>query len=143
MKLINYVSVFIGCIGAFISSALGGWDMSIETLLIFMITDYVLGVMCAGIFKKSKKTKTGALSSKECYKGILKKIITLILVIIAVRIDLLIPAETNFCRDGVVIALICNELISIVENLGIIGIPIPKVIMNAIDILKRKEEEND
>lgn len=134
------ISVF-GSIGSAIAFIFGGWDASIITLLIFMGVDYITGIVVAGIFHASKKTQTGALNSRVGWKGLAKKGVTLLFVVLAVRLDLLIGA--NYIRDAVCIAFILNELISIVENAGLMGIPIPGVIKKAIEILKEKEQSEN
>ena len=132
-------SAVVGIIGGALAALLGGWDLAIQTLLIFMGIDYITGLMIAGIFHKSPKTKSGSLSSLIGWKGLCRKGMVLLIVSVAVRLDMLVG--TDFIRDAVVIAYCTNEAISIVENAGIIGIPIPKPILNAIDTLKNKEDE--
>ena len=129
-----------GVVGSFIAGLFGGWDASIITLLIFMAIDYVSGLACAGIFHKSPKTETGALESRAGWKGLIKKGMTLLIVIVAARLDLMLDA--TYIRDGVCIAFICNEVISIIENAGLMGCPIPAIITNAIDILKQKKGDS-
>lgn len=129
----------LGVLGSFVAHALGGWDASVITLLVFMGIDFITGLIVGGIFHKSNKTKTGALESRAGWKGLTKKCITLLFVVIAVRLDLLIGC--NYIRDAVCISFILNELISIIENAGLMGIPLPAVITKAIDILKSKEGE--
>ena len=132
-------SAVVGIIGGALAALLGGWDLAIQTLLIFMGIDYITGLMIAGIFHKSPKTKNGSLSSLIGWKGLCRKGMVLLIVSVAVRLDMLVG--TDFIRDAVVIAYCTNEAISIIENAGIIGIPIPKPILNAIDTLKNKEDE--
>jgi len=129
----------LGIVGAFISSLFGGWDAGLTTLVIFMTVDYLTGLIVAGVFHKSKKTENGALSSNAGLKGISKKVMMLLLVLVAVRVDILIG--TNYVRDAVIIALCGNELISIIENAGLMGVPIPRKLKEAIEVLSRKEEE--
>lgn len=129
----------VGAIGAFFSSLFGGWDSALTTLVIFMAADYITGLLVAGVFHKSKKTETGVLESRAGWKGLCRKGMTLLVVLIACRLDLMMG--TNFVRDAVVIGYIANETISIIENAGLMGIPIPDVITDAIDILKKKSEE--
>jgi toxin secretion/phage lysis holin len=130
-----------GTVGAFIAELLGGWDSDVKTLVIFMIIDYIMGIIIAAFFKKSDKTDSGALSSKACWVGLCRKGITLLIVLVAHRLDLLIG--TNYIRSAAVIGFCCSELVSIVENAGIMGVPLPSVIKKAIDILKTKEDNND
>ena len=131
----------IGVIGSTISGFFGGWTQACQTLVILMAIDYVSGIAVAGIFKRSSKTESGALSSKYCWEGLAKKIMTLIFVGIGYQVDLLIG--TTYIKDCICISFIANELISIIENAGLMGIPIPKVLSNAVDILKVKEKEID
>ena len=136
----NTLICIFGAAGSALAAVFGGWDASIITLLIFMGIDYVMGLIVAGVFHKSKKTATGALESRAGWKGLVKKCCTLLFVVIAVRLDLLIGS--NYIRDGVCIAFILNEALSIVENGGLMGIPIPAVITKAIDVLRSKEENS-
>jgi len=132
------VLTIIGAIGAFVSSIFGGWDAGMTTLVIFMTIDYLTGLIVAGVFHKSGKTENGALSSKAGIQGIAKKIMMLLMVLVAVRLDIL--TGTDYIRDAVIIALCGNELISIIENAGLMGVPIPKKLQDAIEVLSRKEE---
>lgn len=134
----NNICVILGLIGSFISGLFGGWDNGLITLLVFMAIDYVSGLVVAGIFHNSQKTESGALESRAGWKGLCRKGMTLLFVLIAYRLDLIIG--TNYIRDAVIIGFIANELISIVENAGLMGIPLPAVIKNAIDILTTKAE---
>ena len=135
----NVILACTGAVGASIASIFGGWDDAVITLLIFMLADYVTGLIVAGVFHNSPKTSTGALESHAGLKGLLRKGGVLLVVLIACRLDILL--QTSFVRDSVVIAFISNETLSIIENLGLMGVPIPKVIMNAIEVLRRKSNE--
>ena len=130
---------FIGVVGGVISTLYGGWDSALTTLVIFMAIDYITGLIVAGVFKNSEKTDTGALESRAGFKGLCRKGVTLLIVLVAYRLDFIIGS--NFVRDSCIIAFCANECISILENAGLMGIPIPKVIINAIDVLKSKAEE--
>lgn len=135
------VGAILGILGAGITSIFGGWDKSVTTLLLFMLLDYITGLICAGIFKSSPKTKNGGLASDYCWKGLAKKIVTLIFVIIGCQLDLLLGS--NYIRDAVCICFIVTELISITENAGLMGVPIPRVLTNAIEVLKDREDLNN
>lgn len=95
----------------------------------------------AGVFHNSGKTENGALESRAGWKGLCRKCITLLMVLVATRLDLV--TGTNFIRDAVVIAFIANETISIVENAGLMGINIPPAITSAIEVLKKKSDSED
>ena len=125
--------------GGAISQAFGGWDSAMMTLLIFMAIDYVSGLIVAGVFHSSDKSETGTLNSAACWQGLLKKGMTLVIVLVAARLDIVLG--TTFVRDAVVIAYIVNETISIIENAGLIGLPVPDAIMSAIEQLQGKNEQ--
>lgn len=129
----------IGAIGAGIAGLFGGFDAALITLIIFMGIDYVSGLIVAGVFHASPKTENGTLESKAGLKGLLRKGGMLLVVLVACRLDLMLGA--HFIRDAVVIALISNEALSIVENLGLMGVPIPAPIINAIEVLKNRAND--
>lgn len=130
----------LGMIGSLIAGAFGGWDGAFITLLIFMCIDYVSGLAVALVFRKSPKTKSGGGSSSVGWKGLCRKGMTLLIVLVAYRLDLVL--NTSYIRDTVIIGFIVNETISITENAGLMGVPLPKVIVKAIDILNNKEEKS-
>ena len=129
----------IGIIGSFIANLLGGWDMALQTLILFMAADYVTGLIVAGVFKKSTKTENGALESKAGFKGLCKKGMILLYVLVAAQVDRF--TGTAFIRDAVVIGFVANEALSILENGGLMGVPYPKKLKDAIAVLKNKESE--
>lgn len=132
------ICTFFGLIGSVIATALGGWNQDLESLLIFMGLDYGSGIIVAAVFHQSCKTSTGTLESKTCFKGLVKKCMVLVYVLVAHRLDVVIG--TSYIRNAVIIAFIVNELISLTENLGLMGVPLPPVITKAIDILQKKSE---
>ena len=131
----------VGVIGGMIASVLGGWDAALTTLILFMVIDYISGLVVAGVFHTSKKTESGTLESRAGWKGLCRKGMTLLFVLIAYRLDIAIGL--NYIRDTVIIGFIANELISIVENAGLMGIPLPPVITKAIDVLTKKGENTN
>ena len=128
----------VGVMGSIVASWFGGWDTGLATLVVFMGIDYVSGIIVAGVFHKSRKTENGALESGIGWKGLCRKGMTLLFVLIAYRLDLAIG--TTYIRDAVVIGFIANELISITENAGLMGIPLPGIIIKAIEVLSNKAE---
>ena len=130
----------LGIAGGFIAQLFGGWTADLTTLLICMLVDYITGIMVAAWRKKSPKTKSGALSSSVGFRGLCKKMVILLCVIIAYRID--VTLGLNYVKTAAVIAFIVNELLSIVENTGLIGVPWPPTMLKAIDILKSKKDGN-
>jgi len=126
----------IGIVGSYLSKLFGGWDMVLETLLIFMIVDYITGIILAGVFKKSPKTESGALESKAGWKGLCRKGMTLLYVLVAAQMDKI--AGTEVIRNAVAIGFICNEGLSIIEHGGLMGLPYPQKLKDAIELLKNK-----
>ena len=127
-----------GIVGSLIAGVFGGWDTSIRALLIFMAVDYLMGLACAGIFRKSPKTESGGLQSKAGWKGLCRKVATLALVIVAAQLDSVL--QTSYIRDAVCIAFMVNELISMIENVGLMGVNFPEPLKKAIDLLQKKEK---
>ncbi|MGN0587136.1 MAG: holin family protein [Oscillospiraceae bacterium] len=131
----------VGIVGAAVAEMLGGWDNAIVTMLIFMGIDFVLGLVCAFVFGRSPKSEHGGLSSSACWKGLVKKVCTLLIVVAAHYADVLLGAE--YIRNAVIIAFCASELISICENAGCMGI-LPQSVQNIlekiIDTLKNTSE---
>ena len=144
MDFLSIKNAFISVVGitaSALSALFGGFDMALATLMIFMGVDYITGLIVAGVFHKSGKSKTGSLESRAGWKGILRKGVTLLIVLVAARLDIIF--KSSFIRDGVIIAYIANEALSIVENAGLMGIPMPQPIKNAIEALKNKAGDKD
>lgn len=136
----NTVVGALGVIASLIASAFGGMTVAIQVLIIFMIVDYLSGLIVAGVFKKSRKTENGALESKASLKGLFKKVGMLVLVLLAAQLDRLI-GQGSFVRDAVALALVVNEGMSITENLGLMGVPMPDKIKEALEILKGRVDK--
>ena len=129
------ISTIAGLVGGFIATLLGGWDSALITLVIFMAIDFTTGLIAAAL-GKSKHSWTGRLSSKAGWYGLAKKFCTLLIIVVAVRIDILIG--TTYVRDATCIGFCVNELLSIVENTSLMGVPYPDAIKKAIDELQKK-----
>lgn len=139
---INYMkNIFCavsGAAGGLLAALFGGWDAAIVTLLIFMGIDYITGLTVAGVFHASKKSQNGSLESRAGWKGLCRKGVTLLIVLVATRLDLAVGA--HYIRDATVIAFVANEAISIIENAGLMGIPIPEAVTKMIDVLKKQSD---
>ena len=135
----QWICSLFGLIGSAIATALGGWDQDLASLLIFMGLDYGSGITVAAVFHQSCKTSTGTLESKTCFKGLVKKCMVLVYVLVAYRLDVVIG--TSYIRNAVIIAFIVNELISLTKNLGLISVALPPVVTKAIDILQKNAEK--
>lgn len=131
----------IGIVGSTVAAAFGGWDAAMITLISMMVIDYLTGVLVAGVFHNSPKTENGTLESKAGWKGLCRKGVTLLIVLVAARLDIILG--TGFIRDAVVIGYIANEIISIIENAGLMGVPIPSAIEKAIEVLQQKGSEDN
>ena len=130
-----------GLVGSGIAAAFGGWDAGLMTLVILMGIDYLTGFLVAAIWHKSPKSENGTLESKAGWKGLCRKGVTLLIVLIGARLDELMG--TNFVRNAVIIGYSVNELISIIENAGLMGVPVPDVLQKAIEILQKKGSEDN
>lgn len=136
-----FVCIIVGFVGGIITELFGGWTEDMVTLIAFMAIDFIMGLLLAGVFHKSNKSESGHLNSRAGWKGLCKKGVTLLFVFIAHRLD--VSLNTEYIRTATIIGFIANELISIVENAGLMGVPLPKIITKAIEILKEKGESND
>lgn len=135
----HMITSALGVIGGAIATAFGGWSAGMTTLCIFMAIDYVTGLLVAGVFHTSNKSEHGRLDSRAGFKGLLRKGMALLIVLIAARLDILF--RTTIVRDATVIAFCANEALSIIENAGLMGVPIPAVIRRAIEALERKDND--
>ena len=134
----------IGIVGSIIAQSLGGWDSAVLTLIIFMSIDFATGPACAVFWNKSKKSENGALSSKACWQGIIKKLCTVLLVVCAHYADVLLGCD--YIRNAVVIAFCASELISICENAALMGVmpaPVKKLFDKIIDVMKSGKGDNN
>lgn len=134
----EFICTVVGIIGSVLSYFIGVWDATVIGLCIFMIIDLITGVAVALVFHNSPKNNNGKVESKQFLKGVVKKISVLMLVGVAHILDIVLTVD--FIRTGVVIAFIANETISIIENAGLMGIPIPKPLNNALELLSKKED---
>ncbi|WP_353653943.1 phage holin family protein [Acetanaerobacterium sp. MSJ-12] len=133
-----WVLATVGAVGGAISAAMGGWSQMLTALLIVMGADYLTGLIVAGVFHRSGKSADGSLESRAGFKGLCRKGAMLLVVLLAARLDLVMG--TSFIRDGAAMAFLANELLSVVENVGLMGVPIPKVIASAISVLQSKAD---
>lgn len=123
----NAIKFIVGLGGGLASFLFGGWSALIQTLLLFVVLDYVFAVIVA--------TAHGKLNSKIGFKGIAKKVAIFILVAVAHQVDLVI-GDGSFVQDAVIFFYIANELLSILETVAKTDLPIPNVLKKAVDTLK-------
>lgn len=129
-------------IGAGITNLVGGWDKAMQTLLIFMAIDYVTGVLIAAVWQKSPKSTCGTLESKAAGKGLIRKAMYLVTILVAAQVDSILSLEP-LTRDAAIIGFIGVEGMSIVENMGIMGVPLPEPVKKAFEVLKQKGDDVD
>lgn len=132
----NMICFIAGVLGGFITYLVGGWTEGMETLVILMVIDFATGMFVAAIFKNSAKTKGGGLKSSVGFKGLVKKFVMWMIVAAMYRVDLMLGID--YLRDLCIIGFALNELISITENAGLMGIPLPAAVTKAIELLNEK-----
>jgi len=127
----NKIVQCIVAIGGAASSFLfGGWPALLSILLAFVIIDYITGLIAAGV--------EGKLSSQVGWRGIAKKVAVFIIVAVAHLVDVALGGHTNMFREAAIFFYLANELLSIIENAGRIGIPVPRILIHAVEALKGK-----
>ncbi|MCR8855751.1 MULTISPECIES: phage holin family protein [Bacillus] len=135
MNQINILTKsFIATLGGFCGYFWGGWDAVFQILVIMVAIDYITGMIAAGY--------NGELKSKVGFKGIAKKVVLFLLVGVAAQLDTAIGSNSAI-REATIFFFMGNELLSILENAGRIGIMLPSALINAVEILggKQKQEE--
>jgi len=123
--------VIVGGIGSALTYLFGGVSALLGILLAFVVTDYITGVLAAG--------SKGELNSAIGFKGIGRKIGIFVLVAIAHLVDRAL-GDGTLIRDAAIFFYIANELLSIIENAGVLGVPIPDILLRAVEILKGKAD---
>jgi len=135
----NIILLVLAAVGTGIAEAFGGWDSAMTTLIFIMAADYLTGLMIAGIWRRSPKSEGGALESRAGFKGLCRKIMILLAVLIGNQIDVSLHSP-GVVRTIVILFFIGNEGISVVENFGIMGVPLPDIVRKSFEQLKAKSE---
>ena len=133
----DWICTAAGVIGAGLSWAFGGWDEAMAALIICMAVDYISGSVVALVFHNSRKTASGSYNSGYGVKGLCKKGLMLLFVLVAVQVDRVLGSA--YVRDAVCIGFSANEVLSIIENLGLAGIPMPQAVVKALEQLQNKK----
>ncbi|MGN4932158.1 phage holin family protein [Bacillus cereus group sp. MYBK14-1] len=127
------IKSFIVLLGTFCGYFLGGWDIVLITLTILTIIDYITGIIAAAY--------NGELKSKIGFRGIAKKVVMFLLVGVAVQLDLILGSNSAI-REATIFFFSGNELLSILENAGRMGVKLPDVLVNAVEILNGKKQRD-
>ena len=136
MKVKYLIELIISSLGTILINIIGKPTDELMILLLLMIIDLITGTLVSAIWHKSSKTKSGKLSSRVMFKGIVKKILTLVIVVIAYQLDILL--NIDMIRYIVIISLIIEEVLSIIETIALTGIQVPTIISKGLDILERR-----
>lgn len=140
MQLKNLFLLVIAWIGTGIAQALGGWDSAMTTLIIIMAADYVTGILIAAVWRRSPKTEHGALESRAGFKGLIRKVLIILAVLISNQLDIALHSP-GLIRTAVILFFIGNEGISVIENMGIMGVPLPDIVRKSFEQLKAKSAD--
>ncbi len=135
------ICALMGVLGGALASLFGPWTSDLTALTVFMAVDFLSGVAVALVFHKSNKTPTGAYSSACSFAGLAKKAMLMAMVAVGHQMDVVLGL--NYIRTALCVAFLTNEGMSILENAGLMGIPIPTALQNALDVLHKKEETNE
>ena len=130
------ICAVFGVIGSAVAWAFGGWDAALTALVVCLCADYLCSSVVALVFHKSNKSETGAYNSAYGLKGLCRKGLMLLFVLVTVQLARLTGAD--FVRDAVCIGFCSNEVLSIVENLGLAGVPMPEGVVKALEQLQKK-----
>lgn len=133
----SYILTGIGVAGSAIAGALGGWDTAVMGLCSMMALDYLTGLGVAVIAHKSNKSESGGADSRAGFRGLIKKCAILAAVAAANVLDMV--SGSNYIRDGVCIAYCVNEALSMAENLALLGVPFPQIVLDALEVMKPKK----
>ena len=131
----NAVQFVFTAVGGWLGYFVGGWDGLLYALLAFVVIDYVTGVMCAVTDKK--------LSSAVGFKGICRKVLIFLLVGIGHILDTHVFGETGVLRTAVIFFYISNEGVSLLENAGHLGLPIPAKVKTVLEQLHDRAEKEE
>lgn len=134
-NILNSIQVAITFIGGWLGWILGGIDSFLYALLVFVVIDYITGLMCAVLDKK--------LSSEIGFRGIFKKVLIFSLVTIGHIIDQNVIGEGSVIRTAIIFFYLSNEGISILENVSHIGLPVPKKLKDVLEQLHKRSDKED
>lgn len=138
MNIMHAKIAILGVLAGVVSAIVGSWTIAIESLCILMGMDYATGLILAAVFHSSPKSKNGALESRAAFKGLIRKCGIIVIVIAFHQADRI--TGKSFLRDGAAFAFCIEEIISLIENLGAMGVPMPAFVTKAIEWLRGKDK---
>ena len=131
-RFIDCLPIIGACSGGICGYLFGGWDKTFQVLLVFIIVDYISGIIAAMYNKK--------LNSRVGFKGIAKKVLIFMMVAVAVQLDRLLGIDNQVVRMATCFFYIANEGLSILENGGKLGVKYPKVLESTLEQLREKSK---
>lgn len=131
----NTIQLIFAAVGGWLGYFLGGCDGLLIALVVFAVVDYITGVMCAIADKE--------LSSEVGFKGICRKVLIFILVGIANILDVQVIGTGSVLRTAVIFFYLSNEGVSLLENAGHLGLPIPEKLKAVLEQLHDRAENSD
>jgi toxin secretion/phage lysis holin len=134
----RWICAAVGAVGTWIAYLLGGWDAALGLMFIAMGLDYVTGIICA-LVGRSTKTENGRFLSCVAYRGITKKLMMLVIVMVATMLDRLIGTD-GVCRIAAIGFYAANEGMSIIENASAMGVPFPKGLLDTLERLRKRSD---
>lgn len=135
----NWVLAALAALGALIANALGGWTADMKALVFMMGADYLTGILVAALWQRSDKSRTGALDSKAGFRGLCKKGVILLVVWLGVLLDEALGV--SYIRTAVIFFFMGNEGLSLLENIGLMGVPFPDFLKKALEALRDKGDK--
>lgn len=135
----NWVLAALAALGALIANALGGWTADMKVLVFMMGADYLTGILVAALWQRSDKSRTGALDSKAGFRGLCKKGMILLVVWLGVLLDEALGV--SYIRTAVIFFFMGNEGLSLLENIGLMGVPFPDSLKKALEALRDKGDK--
>jgi len=125
-----------GAVAAWLAYLLGGWDAALSIMFVAMGLDYFTGILCA-LMGKSTKTETGTFKSSVAFAGLTRKMMMLVIVMVATLLDRLVGTE-GVCRIAAIGFYVANEGMSIIENANAMGVPFPQGLLDTLTRLREK-----
>lgn len=135
---------WLAAVGGAIAGAYGGWTTGSRVLVTLMAIDYVLGCICA-LGGHSTKTETGHFLSQVAFMGLLRKGVIMLVILVAALLDSVLGGQggATMFRTAAEFFYIASEALSIIENAGLIGVPVPKALRRALEALRDKHDDGN